>query len=137
MEAKSSLAGAILGFVLGCIALRVLYMLVELSEVQRIRVPLALAVLPFVWAWVGLKFGNEILIGVRTFAAGAQPLTRLLIAIPILWALVVACYVATFEPFGSSLHAYEWIFLVKIVVFPAILLWVGYVIIKYFVVNGL
>lgn len=130
------LIGAAVGFLLGCIVLIVLYYLLqvamEIFDVSRVRarVPVLLFVLPLITMGMGFKVGPDLFLIVQDFLGDAGPVTRLVLAGPVFWGLVVLAYVFVFEPFGYRVSNSEWLFVAKIVLFPTAVLWSGIWVVK-------
>lgn len=130
--AEQKLLGALLGFLVGSIALVALYLLFQISmEIfdvhrARVRIPVAILVLPFLLALYGYKLGPEIIATVQEKIQVSSAMTRLLIVGPLFWAAVVLAYTFTFEPFGYSISEREWWLVGKIVLFPALVFWCGF-----------
>jgi len=125
------LVGAAVGFLVGCLALVVLYFLLQITmeifDVSRVRfrAPIAIFILPFITASFGFKVGPDLFLVVQATLGDAGPWTRLLLAGPIFWAVVVLAYVLIFEPFGYGISEDEWLFVAKIILFPVGVLWCG------------
>ena len=133
--------GAALGFLLGCLALVVLYFLLqfamELFDVSRtrFRTPIAVFILPFFSAFVGFKAGPEIFLLVQDHLGSAGPWARLILIGPVFWAVVVVAHVLVFEPFGYRISEDEWLLVAKIVLFPTAVLWAGIWVVTKFIMG--
>ena len=125
------LLGAMVGLLLGCLALATLYFILQLAmelfdvDHVRFRAPIALLFLPLIAAFIGLKAGPEIFLLVQDNLGRAGPWTRLFLIGPAFWAVVVIAYVLVFKPFGYRISEDEWLLVAKIVLFPTAVLWAG------------
>ena len=132
---------AAVGFTVSCIALLLLYWLLQfmmdLFDVRhtRFRAPVFLIFLPLVGAWYGFSAGSELAEYVHSISKQATPLQRLLIATSGFWTVCVLGYVFVFAPFGYRISEYEWFFVGKIISFPIVLLVAGYFLFFKFVLS--
>ena len=85
---------------------------------------------------VGIKIGPDLFIITQELLGGAGPLTRLLLAGPVFWMVVVIAYVFVFEPFGYRVSEDEWLLVAKIVLFPTAVLWSGVWLFKRFIFRS-
>jgi hypothetical protein len=133
------LAGATVGFVIGCLALLILFFIIqivmEIFGVSRVRfrAPIAIVVLPFMAAFFGFRLGPDLFVRVQTMLGYTEPWTRFLLVGPVFWAGVVLAYVFIFNPFGYYISDDEWLLVAKIILFPTGVLWSGAWVFKKFV----
>ena len=125
------LIGVAVGFLVGCLALAILYFLLQITmeifDVSRVRfrAPIAIFILPFITAFFGFKVGPDLFLLVQEMPGDAGPWTRLLLAKSVFWAVVVLAYVLIFDPFGHFILDDEWLFVAKVVLFPIGVIWCG------------
>ena len=137
----SRLVGLVLGFMLGCTLLLVLYYVfqwvMEIFDVHRVRVriPVVLFVLPFLAGFAGFTVGPDMFARTSSFFDVSSPVERAVLFAAPFWAIMVLAFVMVFEPFGSMVNSEEWLFVAKIVLFPSFVLLVGFALTKFVVLR--
>lgn len=135
------LVGAVIGLLAGILLLLIIYYLIragmEFFDVRRVRarVPVSLFILPLVTMIYGLRIGPDLVALIQDLLGNTGPLTRLVLIGPLFWGIVVIAYVFVFEPFGYYTRTDDWIFVAKIILFPAMVLWVGAWVVKQIILR--
>ena len=130
-DSGQRLIGAFAGFLGGIVLWMMVWLLfqgiMELfgSSHARFRVPVVLFVAPLVGAWWGWRFGHILAFDVTSIWTRATRNQRLMAVGPLFWAACVVAYVFVFQPFGGTVSQSEWWSVVKLVLFPTFVIWVG------------
>jgi hypothetical protein len=127
----SAVAGLLAGIAIWILLYYLLMLMMDVfgSSSARVRIPVFFFALPLITAWVGWKLGDVVYLeGAQTASHGWKALNatvfgRLALVVPPIWALTVAGYTLSFEPFGSRIDEREMLFVAKLVSFPVVIFW--------------